>query len=105
MKEHNHAVDAYKTDIYKLKTKCKRVATTGLREVFDEVTRNDLCAREISFAECESSMYRARRQIQPKIPLTATEFVEMLSTTSLSVVFFSDEMRSRELRNTGLTTE
>ena len=111
MKEHNHAVDAYKTDIYKLKTKCKRVAkeaTTGLREVFDKVTRNDLYAREISFAECESSMYRARRQIQPKIPLTATEFVEMLSTTSLGahfkfsvrsgdqigVVFFSDEMRS-----------
>ena len=62
MKEHNHYVDAYKADIYKLKTKCKSVAkqveTTGLREVFDDVTRNDL-----SFAECESSMYRARRKI------------------------------------------
>ena len=81
MKEHNHSVDDYKSDIFKLKTKCKTMAkqveTTGLREVFDDVTRNDICARGISFAECESSMYRARRKTQPKVPLTPSEFVDM----------------------------
>lgn len=112
MKEHNHGVDDYKSDIYKLKTKCKTMAkqveTTGLREIFDDVTRNDLCARDVSFPECESSMYRARRKTHPKLPLTASEFVDMLPTTSLGVhfkfsvrcedqvgvVFFSDEIRS-----------
>ena len=64
-----------------MQTVAKQVETRGLREVFDDVTRNDLCAREISFAECESSMYRARRKTQPKIPLTVSEFVDMLSTT------------------------
>ena len=111
MKEHNHSVDDYKSDIFKLKTKCKTMAkqveTTGLREVFDDVTRNDICARGISFAECGSSMYRARRKTQPKVPLTPSEFVDMLSTTSFGVhfkfsvrigeqtgvVFFSNEMR------------
>ena len=72
MREHNHAVEDYKADTYMLKTKCKMVAkqveTRGLRQVFDDVTRNDLCAREISFPECESSMYPARRKTQAKNP-------------------------------------
>ena len=44
-------------------------------------------ARGISFPECESSMYRARRKTQPKVPLTPSEFVDMLPTTSFGVHF------------------
>ena len=102
----------YKTDVLQLKTKCKTVAkqlkTSSLRNVFDDITRNSLCARDISFAECESAMYRARKTSQPKIPRTAIELLEMLGTTLLgmhfqhsvtsenqtAVVFFSNEMRT-----------
>ena len=76
--------------------------------MFDDATRNDPCAADISFVQCESSMYRARRTLQPKIPLTATEFCDMLVTSTFAdnfkfsvtkvsqtaVVFFSDEIRT-----------
>lgn len=79
MKEHNHSVEVYKSGDYKLKNKYKKmdkqVETTGLREVFDEVTRNNLYASDISFAECKSSMYRARRETRAKIALTASDFI------------------------------
>ena len=93
-----------------LKTRCKTVAKnsqTNLRKVFDDVTRTDPCAADISFAECESSMYRART-LQPKILLTATEFCNMLLASTLkdhlkyrvalgsqtATIFFSDEMKT-----------
>ena len=111
MKQHNHSVEDYKIDVFRLKTKCKTIAKqsqTNLRKVFDDATRNDPYAADISFVECESSMYRARRTLQPKIPLTATEFCDMLVTSSFAVnfkfsvtkggqtavVFFSDEIRT-----------
>ena len=41
LKKQNHSVDDYKSEVFKLKTKCKTMAkqveTTGLREVFDDV--------------------------------------------------------------------
>ena len=78
---HNHDVSEYKTDVHQLITKCKtvpkQVQTSNLRNVFDEITRNSLYARDISFAECESAMYRARKTSQPKIPRTAIEFLEI----------------------------
>ena len=106
---HNHQFEGYKSHVYQLKTKWKTIAKhsqTNLRKVFDDVTRTDPCAREISFTECESAMYRARRMLQPKIPLSAFEFCGMLSTTTFGgfhqcsvtsgtdtgVVFFSNEM-------------
>ena len=110
MNQHNHTVEDYKSDVFQLKAKCKTVAKhsqTNLRMVFDDITRNDPCAGDISFVECESSMYRARRTLQPKIPPTASEFCDMLATSTFedhfkfsvtkesqtAVVFFSDEMR------------
>ena len=62
----------------------------------------------ISFAECEAAMYRARRISQPKIPQSASDFSEMLSSTPLGVdhkfnvtrngqigvVFFFDQMKT-----------
>ena len=109
LKNHDHSVDLYKTQVYQLKTKCKSVAKnsqTNLRMVFDDVTRRDPGACHISFPECESSMYRARRMIQPKIPLTANEFIDMLTTTQymehfkfaaisgdqIAAVFYSEQM-------------
>ena len=67
---HNHEVSEYKTEVHQLKTKCKTVAkqvqTSSLRNVFDDITRNNPCARDISFAECESAMYRARINFSTK---------------------------------------
>ena len=60
--EHDHDVEDYKSDVFNLKTKCKTIATksqTNLRQVFDDATRNDPCACEVAFIECESAMYRA----------------------------------------------
>ena len=106
---HNHSVDDYKAGVYQLKTRCKTLAKhsqTNLREVFDDATRNDPHAADISFVECESVMYRARRTLQPKIPSSAAEFCEMLATSTFkdyykfsvtqgiqtAVIFYSDEM-------------
>ena len=109
MRDHYHQLEDYKTNIYHLKTKCKILAKhsqNNLRKVFDDATRTDPCGREISFTECESAMYRSRRTLHPKIPLTASEFCGMLPSTTLGefhqcsvtsgvdtgVVFYSSEM-------------
>ena len=44
MNQHNHSVEDYKTDVFRLNTKCKTIAKqsqTNLRKVFDDATRND----------------------------------------------------------------
>ena len=78
----------------------------NLRQVFDETTRIDPRACEVSVTECESALYRSRRKLQLKIPLGASEFCEMISTTSFgkfyqfsvtcgtdtAAIFFSEEM-------------
>ena len=111
LKQHNHNIEAYQTDIYQLKTRCKTIAKNiqiNLRKVFDDVTRNDPCACDISFRECESSLYRARRTLQPKIPYTAEKFCELIPNKAfgqfyqftvardnqIAVVFYSDKMRT-----------
>ena len=66
---HNHNVDEYKSDIHELKNKCKKVAKdsqSNLRKIFDDTTRTDPSACDVSFTEIESSMYQARRILQPK---------------------------------------
>ena len=65
---HNHHLENYKSGISALKTKCKRSAqclSDGLRHVFNEVTRSDSSASDISFNEIESAMFRSRRMLQP----------------------------------------
>ena len=47
----------------------------NLREVFDEVTRFDPSAHQITIRECESVTFRARRASQPKIPITKIQFL------------------------------
>ena len=64
---HNHNTEEYRSDVFDLKTKCKKTAMhsqTNLRHVFDDTTRGDPSAREVTFSECESAMYRARRRLQ-----------------------------------------
>ena len=63
-----------------------KYSQNNLREVFDDITRNDPNAADISFVECESLMYRARRTLQPKIPLTAPEFCDMLLRSTLRII-------------------
>ena len=110
LNQHNHGIEDYNTDVYELKTECKnntKNSKRNIRKVFDDRTRMDPHACEISFRECESAMYRARRTIQPIIPLNAQEFSDMLSTTSYGehhhkstvrcgeatgVIFFSNQM-------------
>ena len=116
---HNHEVSEYKADVNQLKTNCKtvvkQVQSSSLRQVFDDVTRSNPCARDISFAECESAMYRAKITCQPKIPLTAAEFLDMLGTTALGVhfklsvstenqtaVIFSDKIRALLIEATNI---
>ena len=82
---HNHDREAYTTGLYSLKTKWKTVARNSqmnLRKIFDDVTRDDPQACEISFSECESTMFRARKTLEPKIPQTALEFSDMITTTN-----------------------
>ena len=81
---HNHNIDDYKSDVHELKNKCKKVAKHSqynLRRIFDDTTRNNPSACDISFTEIESLMYRARMILQPKIPVNASEFCEMLPAT------------------------
>ena len=49
-------------------------STTSLRAVFNDTPRGEQSAEDISFKSCESIMYRARRETQPKIPKSALEF-------------------------------
>ena len=80
LKQHNHSIEAYQTDIFQLKTRCKTTAKNSqlnLRKLFDDVTRNDPRECDNSFRECESSLYRVRETLQQKIPHTAEEFCEL----------------------------
>ena len=57
---HNHDIELYQSEVYDLKTRCKKVARSSqgsLRKLFDDVTRTDPYACQISFNECESSMF------------------------------------------------
>ena len=74
---HNHDMEDYCTERFKLRAKCKTAAknsTTSLRQLFDETTRYQTSANDISFKSCESIMYRSRRETQPRIPKSALEF-------------------------------
>ena len=71
---HNHPTQAYNSEIYELKKHCKKIARSSqncLRKTFNDETRTHPFAREISFYECESAMYGARRKSQPMVPLNA----------------------------------
>ena len=106
---HNHPIQAYNSEIYELKNHCKKIARgsqNSLRKIFNDETRTHPFACEISFNECVSAMYRARRKSQPMVPLNAVEFSEMQPGSEftthhkftisvgveIAVVFYSEPM-------------
>ena len=81
LSQHDHNIGEYRSDVFNLKRKCKKTAIysqTNLWHVFDDTTRCDPCACEVTFPGCESAMYRARKKLQPKVPSDSVEFCEML---------------------------
>ena len=51
------------------------------------MTRDSPFACEISFPQYELAMYRARKNVEPKIPLNASEFVDMIHTITFGKYF------------------
>ena len=71
LSRHNHTTEEYRSDVFDLKTKCKKTAMhsqTNLRQDFENTTRYDPSVYEVTFPACESAMFRARRRLQLKIP-------------------------------------
>ena len=90
LSSHNHDIDGYNSDIFSMKARCKETAKSSnqnLREVFNGVTRASPTGRKISFNSCESSMYRSKRQLQPKIPQNLVELESALPGTSYGLHF------------------
>ena len=55
--------------------------------LFNDITRSDPSAHKVTFKECESLMFRARRTSQPIIPKSAMEFCEKLPSTNFALNF------------------
>ena len=81
---HNHPTSEYHTDLYELKSKCKLAAKTSqgrLSKVFRECTRSEPAASLLSYVNLETSMYRSRREIEPKIQKSAAIFCDQIMFT------------------------
>ena len=75
------------TNVFQLKVKCNEVAKhtqVNLRTVSDDKTRDEPGTADISFIECELTMYPTTRTLGPKIPLTAINFCGMLTTSAFA---------------------
>ena len=90
MNLHNHGLKEYESNANEIKRNCKTIAKysqSNLRQIFDDVTRNLPFASEVSFREVESSMYHARRMLQPRFFLQLQNYVlcclqRLLETTT-----------------------
>ena len=81
---HNHEINVYKSELYMLKNKCKvesRQSRGALSLVFRDTTRNQPTSTQFSYKNIESSMYRARREVEPPIPANALEFIQTIPST------------------------
>ena len=66
---HNHPILEYHTELYQLKSKCKLAAKASqgkLSKVFQECTRSEPAASLLPYKNVETSIYRSRREIEPK---------------------------------------
>ena len=87
---HNHPKSHYKADIFELKSKCLNTARSSLdrlSKVFKKVIRDDPAAALVSYNCLEATMYRARRKIEPPIPRTPIEFLEMIPLSPFGIYF------------------
>ena len=90
---HNHPISHYKADIFDLKSKCISAARSSrdrLSKVFKQVVRDDPAATLVSYKSLEATMYRARREIEPPIPRTPIEFLEMIPLSQFGIYFKGD---------------
>ena len=88
--EHNHEIQEYCAEAYAIKTECKTVSQTSqhnLWQIFDNVTRSNPSASEVTFKERDSSMFRTRKGLYLNIPASALEFSHLLTTTKFAVKF------------------
>ena len=78
---HNHDSAAYNSGRIIISNTVKSKAensTTNLRELFNETCRGSDEASSVTFRILESSMYKRRRILQPKLPTSALEFDSFL---------------------------
>ena len=83
-------IDNYHADKFELRAKCKIAAkssSTGLRDLFNDTTRHEESADQIYLKKCESIMYRARLELQPKIPMCPLSLLQLLRSMQNSINF------------------
>ena len=74
---HNHDTASYNDKKIMLSNSIKRkaeVSTANLREIFNETCRESDGASSVTFRSLGSSMYKRRRTLQPKLPVSVQEF-------------------------------
>ena len=84
---HNNIVQEYDANRHDIKRKINKKAQTSrenLRTIFNDITRSDPAGILVSFRECGSSMFRARKLLQPNIPKSAQEFCVQLPTANFA---------------------
>ena len=87
---HNHSISEYHTELYEVKAKCKSAARTSrerLSKVFKDTTRNEAVASLLSYKNIETTMYRARREIEPTIQRSSAEFCQQIQSTQYAVYY------------------
>ena len=97
---HNHSVESHNKEKIILSNQIKRKAETTtceLKEIFNECCRDSIGASSVTFKKLESSMFKRRRKIQPRLPSCAQEFGVLLlesgySTNHLKTVIQEDDV-------------
>ena len=60
---------------------------SGWLRFFKDTTRNEAAANSLSDKNIETTMYRARREIEPTIPRSAAEFCQQIQSTQYAVCY------------------
>ena len=97
---HNHDTASYNDKRIILSNSIKRkaeVSTANLREIFNETCRESDGASSVTFRSLGSSMYKRRRTLQPKLPVSVQEFDILLQESQyfdyhLQTVIDADQM-------------
>jgi hypothetical protein len=80
-KDHTHAQRPEKRQKLEITSKLKSASegsSQRLREIFNDVTRNDPQGHLVGFGTVESTMYRRRRGTQPNLPTSVPDAVAVL---------------------------
>ena len=88
LKAHNHPLSEFRAQDFLLKSKClsgARSSRDRLSKVFKQIVRVDPNAASVSYKNLETSMYRARREIEPPIPGSPVEFCQLIPSSKLGI--------------------